>query len=1366
MNLALVCLLLVLSSVGSVASWSNGGYSADPSHPDYGTHDWIAQHALDWLPDNEKQYILNNLALYLYGTELPDNNQASDGIGDTTNHHVYYRSDNSLQEDNSAVRASTEFSKALTFLKAGEYADAAKTAGIMSHYIVDLAVFGHVMGSGTDWGAETHHSDYENYVNDRTSSYSSTFDTYLSYDGQLSITSAYDVALQLAYNTTFGTNGDLTCVWMDNHYDWSNSAFMNRAGQSLNLAVNYLTDVLHTLYVEAQTTQTSTTTNILINEMEQNPAGTDAGSEWVELYNPTSNTVDIGDWTLSTTAGTAVSLTIPSGTSIEAGGYRVYTHSSQWLDNEDESVILRDATGNEVDRTPILSDTYNDGRSWQRYPNGEDTNSTSDWSFRSSTMGVSNGGETKTPSSISISVSTTSLTIGASISISGAITPVRGGVAVTLSYTLPNTTVVTRTVVSTSDGRYSDTYAPSVLGSWAVKASWEGDSVYAGATSSSQSFTVSKSQSTISCSPSSSSLTIGTSITVSGAISPTQSGVTVTLSYTVPGGTIINRTVTTTSDGRYSETYTPSVLGMWSVKASWEGDPTYLGATSSSSSFTVSKVSSTVSCSVSPSNINIGSNVATSGSISPARSGVIVTLSYALPDSTVITRNVTTASDGRYSDTYAPTILGSYSVKASWAGDATYAGTTSALQYFTVSKSSSSISCSVSSSSINIGSSVTISGAIIPSRSGVTVTISYRVSGQWGSLATVTTSSGGTYSYTWLPTIAGSYQLKASWAGDSSYDEATSVTVSVTVDKIPTTISCRASSSEITEDDTITITGSISPAISGKTVTLTYTKPDGRTFTKPATTGPDGSYSDVYQPDTNGSWSVRASWEGDSEHQNASSLSVSFNVIAPFNVSISDTTSPVISSITPADGSTLNSTTLTISASYYDDVAINTTSVNLKVDGVSITPTALTATKVEYSTIFTEGTHSVSLTIKDTSGNTATVTWNFVVDTTPPEIWLAYPPDGSTSFSRLPTISATFYDAGGINASSAIIKLDSREVSLVADTSGFSFVPDSPLTSGVHTVFVSVKDYAGNIASKTWSFTVRILDTEKPVIMTMVSSNGSMLNNATVTISAFYSDNVAIDLTSISLNIDGVPVIPDILTASRIEYTSNFTEGSHAVQLSVSDLTGNIATASWSFTVKSPPPPSRCIIVTATYGFEIAPQVQFLRDFRETLALKTFAGSSFMAVFNTWYYSWSTPVAAFIAPDPTVKALMRVILEPLLYILQLSTATFSLFAFDGELAIVMAGLVASALIGLVYFMPITTIILIMITRLRRSWAIPKPGRIKFLVILWAVGIPLMFAGELTLLSPLMMFATGAFVVLTIAIVTGFVSLKIAELAKR
>jgi len=232
--------------ISTAFAWSNGGYSDDPSNPDYGTHDWIAQYALDWLPSNEKEYILNNLATYLYGTELPDNGQVSDGIGDTTKHHIYYFSNGTLQDDSSAIRALEEYDNALSYLKANDFVNAVKHAGIMTHYIADMAVFGHVMSSATDWGAEQHHSDYEDYVNARTNSYNDNFNTYLSYDGSLDLITAYDSAVYLAYDTTFDVNGDLTCVWMDQHYDWNDLVFKDRCGESLNLAANYLADVLHT----------------------------------------------------------------------------------------------------------------------------------------------------------------------------------------------------------------------------------------------------------------------------------------------------------------------------------------------------------------------------------------------------------------------------------------------------------------------------------------------------------------------------------------------------------------------------------------------------------------------------------------------------------------------------------------------------------------------------------------------------------------------------------------------------------------------------------------------------------------------------------------------------------------------------------------------------------------------------------------------------------------------------------------------------------------------------------------------------------------------------------------------------------------
>ncbi len=250
LSLLTIAIFFAASSflVSSSWAWSNGGYSDDPANPDYGTHDWIAEHALDWLRAEEKQYILDNLAVYLYGTELPDNGGAPDGIGDTTNHHIYYNSTEVMTDDAAATRASTEYSNALSFLEAKDYVNAAKTAGIMSHYIVDVGVFGHVMGAGTDWGAEVHHSDYETYVNDRTSSYTAEFNSYLSFDSSLQTISAYDAATSLAYDTTFDVDGPLNCTWMDQNYDWNNPIFKNRAGESLNLAVNYLADVLHTLY--------------------------------------------------------------------------------------------------------------------------------------------------------------------------------------------------------------------------------------------------------------------------------------------------------------------------------------------------------------------------------------------------------------------------------------------------------------------------------------------------------------------------------------------------------------------------------------------------------------------------------------------------------------------------------------------------------------------------------------------------------------------------------------------------------------------------------------------------------------------------------------------------------------------------------------------------------------------------------------------------------------------------------------------------------------------------------------------------------------------------------------------------------------
>jgi len=105
---------------------------------------------------------------------------------------------------------------------------------------------------------------------------------------------------------------------------------------------------------------------VVIGEVELNPVGDDneAGCEWVQIFNRGEEEVDVGGWTLSTTSGRSVTLTIPEGTAIEPGESYLVTRECRWLDNSDESIVLTTDSNLEVDRTLPLSDNDNDGQVW------------------------------------------------------------------------------------------------------------------------------------------------------------------------------------------------------------------------------------------------------------------------------------------------------------------------------------------------------------------------------------------------------------------------------------------------------------------------------------------------------------------------------------------------------------------------------------------------------------------------------------------------------------------------------------------------------------------------------------------------------------------------------------------------------------------------------------------------------------------------------------------------------------------------------------------------------------------------------------------------------------------------------------------
>lgn len=78
-----------------------------------------------------------------------------------------------------------------------------------------------------------------------------------------------------------------------------------------------------------------------------------------------------------------------------------------------------------------------------------------------------------------------------------------------------------------------------------------------------------------------------------------------------------------------------------------------------------------------------------------------------------------------------------------------------------------------------------------------------------------------------------------------------------------------------------------------------------------------------------------------------------------------------------------------------------------------------------------------------------------------------------------------------------------------------------------------------------------------------------------------------------------------------------------------------------------------CLIATATFGSELAPQVQQLRELRDNTVLKTNSGITFMTTFNQFYYSFSPAVADFEREQPLFKEIMKVTLTPMLSSLSL-----------------------------------------------------------------------------------------------------------------
>jgi hypothetical protein len=175
-------------------------------------------------------------------------------------------------------------------------------------------------------------------------------------------------------------------------------------------------------------------------------------------------------------------------------------------------------------------------------------------------------------------------------------------------------------------------------------------------------------------------------------------------------------------------------------------------------------------------------------------------------------------------------------------------------------------------------------------------------------------------------------------------------------------------------------------------------------------------------------------------------------------------------------------------------------------------------------------------------------------------------------------------------------------------------------------------------------------------------------------------------------------------------------------------------TASFAIIVGNDSKPNGCLIATAAYGSELAPQIQFLREFRDDTINTTSIGSSFINAFNVVYYSFSPTIANAERDNPILQEFIKTSITPLLGILHVA----KLSSIGNDTASVLtSGMVASSLIGAAYLWPIGLLV-------KSSREI---NRSKIIIAITVISIMLVIALSSSLIEneQLMMISTSGLV---------------------
>lgn len=353
-------------------------------------------------------------------------------------------------------------------------------------------------------------------------------------------------------------------------------------------------------------------------------------------------------------------------------------------------------------------------------------------------------------------------------------------------------------------------------------------------------------------------LRAGELMIIHGVLDPPLAGRPVTIALQSPDGSRTDLVANTTASGFYWLSHVPLKAGTWTIMARWEGDQSYLNASSDAVEFTVDRGSVHITCMISPTLGYFGQPITLWGTILPV--SLPLTIEHRTGGGWEVLATVNTTANLTYTYSWLPTGVGAHDFRATWPGDEDFNYATSPASLYVL-RAHSSITCILDADTITYGCTVNITGQLSPAIIAP-VEIGYYSDSGWHELAIVWSHENGTYACNWKVETLGHLMVGCSWSGDANYVGAFSELAPLRVHKATSYIHCLVEPSQPQCDQQVTLRGTIRP-IAAVTLTLTLESPSGSISLGSVCSDFSGEYSFDFVPDQEGRWVATVGWEGD-----------------------------------------------------------------------------------------------------------------------------------------------------------------------------------------------------------------------------------------------------------------------------------------------------------------------------------------------------------------------------------------------------------------------------------------------------------------------------------------------------------------------